>query len=81
VKHIIAITAILDYRIEAAARKALAGHGQLPYRGVWIRPIPEEPLVHVFTWATTERIEQAGWRRPAWVAEPEPDTTDRRTTA
>lgn len=70
-KQLIAVAAVLDYRTEAAARKALGANGRLPYQGIWIQPTPQAPLVHVFTWASAERIEQAGWRRPAWAAEPD----------
>lgn len=71
-RRLVATATLLDYRTEAAARKALSVHGQMPYRGVWVHPVDGEPLVHVFTHLDEAQLTEAGWRPPAWTTQAAP---------
>ena len=66
------IALVSAYPTEAEARKAVSVGlvmgglaGPVPaYRGIWIHPTPEQPLVHVFAEDGDEVLASRGWTRP-----------------
>lgn len=63
----ILVALVSAHPTEAEARVALAkehGH-EAPYRGIWIHPTPDRPLVHVFSTESPDELEDGGWARPA----------------
>jgi hypothetical protein len=64
VTPVVYVALVSAYPIEDDAREAFSGIDLAPYRGIWIHPTPERPLVHVFSDADETEIADAGWTRP-----------------
>lgn len=57
-----------DCSNEEDARVIMAirwGYRGLPYRGIWVHPTPDRPLVHIFGAESEQELEEAGWTREA----------------
>lgn len=57
------VALVSAYPTEAEARAAFEGSTLGAYRGTWVHPTPERPIVHVFTDRTDEELEASGYTR------------------
>jgi hypothetical protein len=64
VKTTLYVALVSAYPTEADARPAIDEMPDgTPYLGTWRAPWPDAALVHMFSHASAEQLERAGWAR------------------